>query len=244
MSLEGKLREEYGEEINQVDDIEELNIDGLITTAKLTNEDKNYLEKFKSLTQISANGIGLASLENFPEIAGLKEIALEDNKISGSLAPLQKFKELTTLTLNANPINDFQVLEPLKILPNLVKLDLMDCPLYTKENYRETILKMFPKLKDLDGLDREGKDIEIEEQDDSEEEEEAEEEDEEESEGKAEESEDEDDDEEDGDEIVQPKKRASAVKPGKGDSENEDSEEEESEEEIAPPKKGKKNQFI
>ena len=98
MSLEGKLREEYGEEINQVDDIEELNIDGLITTAKLTNEDKNYLERFTSLTQISANGIGLASLENFPEIAGLKEVSLQASLIIDRSRRQQNFWESSPFT--------------------------------------------------------------------------------------------------------------------------------------------------
>jgi len=42
MSLEEKLREKYGKEIDQVDDVEELILDELVKIHELNVKDKNF----------------------------------------------------------------------------------------------------------------------------------------------------------------------------------------------------------
>ncbi len=46
-------------------------LDDLFVSEKLAEEEKQYLEKFKKLKRLAMNGIGLKSLDNFPEIEGL-----------------------------------------------------------------------------------------------------------------------------------------------------------------------------
>lgn len=74
MSLKEKLIEKHGDELNNVDDIEELNLDGLTTISKFTQEDKKYLEKFNSLVMLSASGLQLTSVENFPHLPLLQTV--------------------------------------------------------------------------------------------------------------------------------------------------------------------------
>jgi len=74
MSLEEKLREKYGKEIDQVDDVEELILDELVKIHELNVKDKKFLEKFKILGSLSMNFMGLSSLNNFPEISTLNYV--------------------------------------------------------------------------------------------------------------------------------------------------------------------------
>ena len=60
-------------------------------------------------------------------------------------------------------------------------LDLLDCPVTNIEDYRNRVFEFLPSLKSLDGLDKEGQEVDSEEEEEEEgEEEEEEEEDEEE----------------------------------------------------------------
>ncbi len=76
MALEAKLRDKYGEELNNVDDVEELILDEIITLEKLSEKDKQFLERFKSLAFLSMNLLGLTSLENLPNIPTLTFVCL------------------------------------------------------------------------------------------------------------------------------------------------------------------------
>ena len=40
----------------------------MFETQKITEDEKNVLEKYKSLKRLSLNDVGLTSLENFPEL--------------------------------------------------------------------------------------------------------------------------------------------------------------------------------
>ncbi len=68
MALEGKLKAKYKEELDKVDDVEELILDELATIDKVSETDKEYLERFKSLSMLSMNYLGLTSVENMPQI--------------------------------------------------------------------------------------------------------------------------------------------------------------------------------
>jgi len=80
MTLEGKLKEKYKEELNDVDDVEELTLDELLTIPIITESDKKYLERFKSLSTLSMNYLGLASVKNFPIIPTLATVFLLPKK--------------------------------------------------------------------------------------------------------------------------------------------------------------------
>lgn len=74
MSLEAKLKENYGKELSRVDDIEELNLDGLVSVSKISDSDKEYLEQFTNLLMLSAAGLQLTTVENFPNLPSLTTV--------------------------------------------------------------------------------------------------------------------------------------------------------------------------
>ena len=56
--------------------IEELIIDNLITTDKLTEDHKNSIESYSTLYHLSLNNIGLISLDNFPLLKELQIVSI------------------------------------------------------------------------------------------------------------------------------------------------------------------------
>ena len=62
--------------------------------------------------------------------------------------------------MGCNNITDYPQLETLRKLENLIQLDLSDCPLSTKEEYRKHMFVLFPTLKILDNKDQEGNEFE------------------------------------------------------------------------------------
>ena len=74
MSLEKRLRDKYGSELDTVDDVEELILDKLSEIKSLSEEDKEFLERFKSLTKLSMNLLGLNSFDNFPNIPTIQTV--------------------------------------------------------------------------------------------------------------------------------------------------------------------------
>jgi len=127
----------------------ELNLDN----SKSNGEPQGLDENFTSLTSLSMNSVGFTSLKNFPKLLQLKKLELSDNRISGSLSCLEELKSLTHLNLSGNNIKTIEALEPLASLPNLISLDLYDCEVTSKENYRQQVFKLLPGLKYLDNFD-------------------------------------------------------------------------------------------
>lgn len=74
MSLEAKLKENYGKELSRVDDIEELNLDGLVSISKISDSDKEYLEQFTNLSMLSASGLQLTTVENLPNLPSVATV--------------------------------------------------------------------------------------------------------------------------------------------------------------------------
>ena len=80
--------------------------------------------------------------------------------------PADQLKYLTPLTslqslsLANNQISEYEHLTPLKSIPNLVQLDLSECAIAEKSDYRKKVFEMLNKLHILDNLDEEGKPFE------------------------------------------------------------------------------------
>ena len=104
-----------------------------------------------------------------------QKVVLSDNKIDGGgagLKPLGSLVALETIDLSNNRIEKISDLEPLAGLPALMVLDLFQNPVTTVENYRQQVFDLCTSLKYLDGMDKDGNEMEDYGEDDEEEEEE------------------------------------------------------------------------
>lgn len=149
------------EEVLILMQIDELILDEKFKQAELTEQDKKFLEKFTGLKILSLNFIGLKSLKNFPTV-NLERLDLNDNSIPGSeLVHLKKYTQLKKLKLGNNKINTLKEVEELKSLTELVYLDLNECPVLNKEgdNVEKTCFSLFPKLKALNGYNKDGESV-------------------------------------------------------------------------------------
>lgn len=96
---------------------------------------------------------------------------------------IAKNKTLAQVFLEKNNIDKIEALEPLRDLPNLIRLELTDNPVTSAADYRKKVLDMYTpthfrltSLQYLDSKDRDGNDIpEPEEEEDEDDEEESEE---------------------------------------------------------------------
>jgi hypothetical protein len=110
---------------------------------------------------LSLNNCKLESLENFPTVPTLIRLEIMDNTFPASdLKHLSALTSLQSLSLANNDISEFSQLEPLKNIPNLVQLDLSECKISEKEDYRKKVFAMLEKLHILDNMDEEGKPFE------------------------------------------------------------------------------------
>ncbi|CAG8462057.1 7696_t:CDS:2 [Diversispora eburnea] len=141
----------------------ELYLDGkkVISIANITsdsNDQKDFtpLNELISLRTLSLNCTHLNLLEGFPTLPKLRRLVLSDNIISGGLEALAnaKLENLNHLDLSNNKISEVVVLEPLRDLPSLKHLSLMECPITKIPNYREDVFKIIPQLDSLDDQDR------------------------------------------------------------------------------------------
>jgi len=141
------------------DQIKELNLDNCRSTAIVgLNED------FVGLESLSLINVGLTSLKGFPKLPNLRKLELSDNRISSGLNALHGSTKLTSLNLSGNKIRDLETLEPLKEFKMLRSLDLFNCDVTTRDDYREKVFQLLTSLKYLDGYDcddREAEDDEL-----------------------------------------------------------------------------------
>lgn len=212
--------EKINQQLADQDEPQEVSLDQL-HFQKFTNEIVQALEKQKdALLFLSLNDCSLNTLENFPDLPNLIRLELTDNKISGGeLTKIAKLKDLQSLSLGGNPIEQYKDLEVLGGLDNLVQLDLFGCPISEKPDYREKVFKLFSKLQILDNQDEEGHDVDYDDEEGEDEGEEGEE---------GEGDEEEEDFEEGGDDDEE-------------DEEDEDDEDDEEEDEKPSKKKVKRN---
>ncbi|XP_041356024.1 acidic leucine-rich nuclear phosphoprotein 32 family member A-like isoform X2 [Gigantopelta aegis] len=133
--------------------IKELNLDNCRAT-EIEGFDEHGFSALESLSLIN---VGLTSLQKFPALEKLKKLELSDNRISSGLEVLQSCKNLTHLNLSGNKIKDIDSLKPLADLKNLKNLDLFNCEITNKEEYRESVFEVLPQITYLDGYDKDDK---------------------------------------------------------------------------------------
>ena len=162
------------------------------------------LDSLTACEELSIQGCGIASLDNFPNLQALRKLLLADNRIGGGLENLAKLTNLEELSIGGNKVASLDELKPLVDL-KLTAIDLEGCPCADgSDTYRSAVFAMWPTLVFLDGTDVDGNERLIDDED-SEDEDEDEEED---FDDDEEEDEDDFDDEEDDDEDEEPAKKA------------------------------------
>ena len=109
-------------------------------------------EKFLCLNTVWLNNNRIESIEGLKDNIRLKSIHLYCNKIRKlEKQSFQRFKFLTTLSLNDNLLEDFDsTLKVLKRLRNLLSLDLFNNPIAEEEDYRLRVLANNPSLEIFD----------------------------------------------------------------------------------------------
>ena len=184
MSFEKDIKEKLGphkvEEViknnenknNFLIQIQELILDKIFTLNKLTEDHKNTLEKYTSLIHLTLNLVGLESLENFPKLEEAQivskpinyfnyQIELNENKLKGDDLEilLKNCPKLYKIKLEKNLIDN---IDNLKCLANynIKKINVQGNPIAQAENYRDTLFNMVPSLMSIDGIDREGNEVE------------------------------------------------------------------------------------
>jgi len=113
-------------------------------------------EEYSKLEILSLINAGLTTLKGFPSLPSLLQLELSDNRISGQLEYLKGCSKLQSLKLSNNRLSDLEVIAPLKELAMLSSLDLIECPVSDKDNFRAAVFEAIPQLKYLDGAGRNG----------------------------------------------------------------------------------------
>ncbi|KAJ3211317.1 Acidic leucine-rich nuclear phosphoprotein 32 member B [Dinochytrium kinnereticum] len=109
---------------------------------------------------VSLSNCGISSLDGFPSHAKLEKLQLMDNKISSvQIFETNSFPELKFLDLSNNRIASLNDLQPLKALPALQHLNLMQNKICSTKGFRNEIFKMFPNLISLDGTNSKGEEV-------------------------------------------------------------------------------------
>ncbi|OHT12835.1 Leucine Rich Repeat family protein [Tritrichomonas foetus] len=96
-------------------------------------------------------GYELEDVSIISKLVNAETISLPINRIT-SLSAFQNLPNLNNLLLRQNLISDFNEICHLSYLPNLECLTLLDNPIASLPNYRETVIKMLPQLKKLDDV--------------------------------------------------------------------------------------------
>jgi len=126
-----------------------------------TEEIAAALEKHKdTLLFLSLNDCALSSLRNLPLLPKIVRLEITDNFLKPQdLITIAKMKEIQSLSLGGNYINNYEDLEPLKGLPKLVQLDLVGSSICFQQDYHKKIFSMLEHLEILDNRDVDGNEI-------------------------------------------------------------------------------------
>ena len=81
------------------------------------------LDGLAACEELSVQGCGIASLDNFPNLQALRKLLLADNRIGGGLENLAKLTNLEELSIGGNKIASLDELKPLEGL-KLTAIDL------------------------------------------------------------------------------------------------------------------------
>ena len=120
---------------------------------ELNKDVKDYLEVFINVKELNMCSCKLYSLENLPKFPNLTKIKLNDNNLTEKeIIKLNQFPMLSEIYAANNLINSFEELKVLSQLRELHLLDLSENPICKKKDYRDIMLKVFPRLVFLDGI--------------------------------------------------------------------------------------------
>lgn len=119
-------------------------------------EVEGLTDDYKELEFLSMVSVGLSSLAKLPALPKLHKLEVNNNAISGGLDVLvAKCPSLSYLNLCGNKIKELSVLEPLRNLKSLQRLELIGCEVTTLDDYRASVFDMLPQIVYLDGYDPE-----------------------------------------------------------------------------------------
>ena len=201
----------------------------MLQTDKISEEEKELLEKYTSLIHLTMNNVGLTTLENFPKLKNLKivrknsiltfiitifQVELNHNKLNGDDIEIlvKQCPKLYKIKIEDNNIDSIDKLKCLAQLKELKKINVKGNPFMTKNpKYNNELFDMIKTLESVDSQDKKGNEVESSIYEEGEEEEDDEFiEDDEYDDDEGEEyndDEDDEDDEDDDDEEEKPKKR-------------------------------------
>lgn len=129
---------------------------------QFTPELKEKIEKLAGLEQISLNNCGLSSLKNFPNCPNLSSLEIGENQFPASdLMYISGLKDLGHLDLHDCQIETIEDLAPLKDLPNLYSLDIIQTPFSEKKDFRKEIYDLLQEVQVVNGVDRQGNPVNI-----------------------------------------------------------------------------------
>ncbi|KAL0241331.1 hypothetical protein GEMRC1_006566 [Eukaryota sp. GEM-RC1] len=112
---------------------------------------ENLSATFDQFRVIDLSDNSLRSLEGFSTLKLLEILLVINNKLSSIGSTIGNYlPNLSTLILTRNSLASTDALIPLQHLPHLTELSLLDNPLSLLPNYRNSVIRLLPKLKILD----------------------------------------------------------------------------------------------
>lgn len=158
MSFHSFLQEKLGS--HNPDEVEVLNLDSLLSNQRyITEEMKSTLEEeYIDLKQLSLNNIGLVCLKNLPYLPLLKSFEVRENLLSGDDLQLivKAFPSIRKLKIGQNFIKKIEFFDCFS-KGNLTILELYDNPLIDMDvRYKEVLFYKVKSLEIVDGIDRDG----------------------------------------------------------------------------------------
>jgi Leucine-rich repeat len=115
---------------------------------QLTELDRNFMESFTAMEQLSMNQCELSSLANLPRSDKIYRIELSENKITGDqLHHLHQYAgTLSTLKLATNNLASYEDVKALSGLTLLKNLDLEQNAVTKLSDYKQYMFRMLPSL--------------------------------------------------------------------------------------------------
>ena len=158
--MEELIKEQIADE--DPEEVLELMLDGW-KGESISASDKAFIEKFGNLDSLSFAGCGLKSLENFPDCPNLIKLDLSGNQIKDGISHLKPLTELMQINFIGNLIENVNEFECFRDFATLVYLEIEGCPLAQDKNARQRLFDLIDSLRIIDGFDREGNSIVVDE---------------------------------------------------------------------------------
>ena len=118
-----------------------------------TIQEISHIDMLEELCHLNVSGNRLTSLSNLNRLLKLDTLLAANNRLATceSIEHLRLCKSITVLDVQRNKLDDVEILEVFKDMPNLSCLYLQGNPVVNKiRNYRKNLIAMLPNLKYLD----------------------------------------------------------------------------------------------